>query len=95
MGATPLQLMLKIDIFSYRRSHRSFYDSISEYRRFVEYQINFFTKFGTVKGHYDNGRWTERMVRDAVSNPPSSPWITVEEYEEITGEAYWEGWGGE
>lgn len=42
------------------------------------------TKFNKVKGFYDNGFWTKAMVRNAVVKG----WITAEEYEEITGEAY-------
>ena len=36
-----------------------------------------------VKDYYDDGRWTIERVRKAVGR-----WITAEEYEEITGEAY-------
>lgn len=41
-------------------------------------------KFNQVKGWYDNGHWTARMVANAVVKN----WITAEEYEEITGEPY-------
>lgn len=44
--------------------------------------------FDKVKGYYDRGLWSKARVRNAVSNPKSSPWITSEEYEEITDEAY-------
>lgn len=40
-------------------------------------------KFNTVKTHYENGLWSIAMVRNAVNK-----WITVEEFTEITGEAY-------
>jgi len=41
-------------------------------------------KFEKVKGYYDNGFWSKEKVRNAVVKN----WITVEEFEEITGEAY-------
>lgn len=41
-------------------------------------------KFKTVKGAYDRGNWSIKMVADAVV----SGWITAEEYQIITGEAY-------
>ena len=44
--------------------------------------------FATEKKFFDNGLWSQQRVYNAVSNPASSPWITAEEYEEITGEAY-------
>ncbi len=44
--------------------------------------------FQKVKGYYDKGLWSEQKVRNAVTSPASNPWITKEEYEEITGEAY-------
>lgn len=44
--------------------------------------------FEKVKGYYDNGLWTKARVRKAVTTPKSAPWITAEEYEEITHEAY-------
>ena len=44
--------------------------------------------FDKVKGYYDRGLWSKARVRNAVSNPKSILWITSEEYEEITGEAY-------
>ena len=46
--------------------------------------------FDKVKSYYDRGLWNRARVRNAVSNPKSNPWITSEEYEEITGEAYGE-----
>ena len=36
-----------------------------------------------VKTYYDRGMWSIERVRSAVGK-----WITEEEYEEITGEAY-------
>lgn len=44
--------------------------------------------FSKVKRFYDSGLWSQQKVYNAVSNPASSPWITAEEYEEITGDAY-------
>ena len=44
--------------------------------------------FDKVKSYYDRGLWNKARVRNAVSNQKSNPWITSEEYEEITGEAY-------
>lgn len=41
-------------------------------------------KFEKVKKYYDSGLWNKTMVRNAVVKR----WITAEEYEEITGEAY-------
>lgn len=41
-------------------------------------------KFNTVKAAYDRGSWNKAMVRNAVVKE----WITAEEYEIITGEAY-------
>lgn len=41
-------------------------------------------KFEKVKGYYDKGLWNKVMVRNAVVKN----WITAEEYELITGEAY-------
>ena len=41
-------------------------------------------KFAKVKRYYDNGQWTINMVRNAVVKG----WITAEEFETITGEAY-------
>ena len=43
-------------------------------------------KFERVKMWYDTTRWTKEMVANAVSAP--TPWITVDEYQEITGEQY-------
>lgn len=39
--------------------------------------------YGKVKGYYDTGRWSEKMVRNAVGR-----WITEEEYETIAGQKY-------
>lgn len=44
--------------------------------------------FAKVKNYYDQGLWSKARVRNAATNPKSNPWITAEEYEEITGEAY-------
>ena len=44
--------------------------------------------FDKVKVYYDKGLWNKARVRNAVTNPKSNPWITAEEYEEITGEKY-------
>lgn len=41
-------------------------------------------KFELVKNYYDSGLWKKKAVRNAVSRG----WITVAEYEEITGEIY-------
>jgi hypothetical protein len=41
-----------------------------------------------VKNFYDEGLWDTEKVRNAVTNPKSNPWITEEEFEEITGESY-------
>lgn len=46
--------------------------------------------FKKVKNYYDQGLWSKARVRNAVTNPKSNPWITAEEYEEITGEPYGE-----
>ena len=46
--------------------------------------------FEKVKRYYDNGLWKIKRVRDAVPR-----WITQEEFELITGEAYVEEWLGE
>ena len=37
-----------------------------------------------IKYYYDNGLWTDSMVRDAVRKNK----ITIAEYEEITGKKY-------
>ena len=42
--------------------------------------------FNKVKKYYDDGRWDIERVYVAVGK-----WITAEEYEIITGEAYEEG----
>ncbi len=42
-------------------------------------------KYQKVKGYFDNEFWSAAMVADAVEKG----WITPDEYEEITGEAYW------
>lgn len=41
-----------------------------------------------VKNFYDRGLWNKEMVKNAVTHPESGPWITADEYEEITGEPY-------
>ena len=41
-------------------------------------------KFNKVKRYYDDGLWNKLMVRNAVLKL----WITIEEYEEITGEPF-------
>ena len=41
-------------------------------------------KFNKVKTYYDNGFWDKTMVHNAVVKG----WITAQEYELITGEAY-------
>lgn len=41
-------------------------------------------KFHIVKEYYDNGAWSLSRVRLAVQKN----WITVSEFEEITGEPY-------
>lgn len=41
-----------------------------------------------VKRFFDRGLWDKRKVYDAVTHPEGNPWITSEEYEEITGEIY-------
>ena len=46
--------------------------------------------FEKVKNYYDQGLWSKARVRNAVTNPKSNPWITAEEYEEITGGPYGE-----
>lgn len=48
-------------------------------------------KFDTVKKFFDNGLWSKKKVRNAVKNPTLSPWITKDEYREITGEEYEDG----
>lgn len=40
-------------------------------------------KFEKVKSYYDKGLWNKTMVHNAVNR-----WITADEYEEITGEAF-------
>ena len=47
--------------------------------------------FQKVKNYYGRGLWDERKVHDMVTHPTSAPWITEEEYEEITGKEYQEG----
>jgi hypothetical protein len=44
--------------------------------------------FYKVQNYYNRGVWNEARVRNAVTNPASNPWITPEEYEEITGQPY-------
>lgn len=41
-------------------------------------------KFDLVKGYFESGLWRKKAVRNAVIKE----WITAEEYEEITAEAY-------
>lgn len=41
-------------------------------------------KYEKVKAYYDQGLWSKSRVHDAVEKS----WITPEEYELITGEAY-------
>lgn len=41
-------------------------------------------KYELVKSYYEDGFWKKKAVRNAVKKG----WITAEEYEEITGEAY-------
>ena len=41
-------------------------------------------KFEKVKKYYDSDMWNKKMVRNAVIKG----WITAEEYQLITGEAY-------
>ena len=41
-------------------------------------------KYELVKGYYDSGLWKLKAVRNAVKKG----WITIEEFEEITGEIY-------
>lgn len=43
-------------------------------------------KFDRVKRYYDNGLWTEKMVRNAAKNPKAAPWIMEDEVREILGE---------
>lgn len=42
------------------------------------------SKYDKVKYYYDNGYWSIQRVRDAVVKG----WITVEQFEEITGKPY-------
>jgi len=42
------------------------------------------SKYEKVKYYYDNGLWSIQRVRDAVSKA----WITLEQFEEITGKPY-------
>ena len=44
--------------------------------------------FYVVKDNYDKGYWGIERVRLAVTNPKGNPWITREEFKEITGEDY-------
>ena len=41
-------------------------------------------KYNKVKKYYDDGLWNKVMVRNAVAKN----WITVSEYQDITGEPY-------
>lgn len=43
--------------------------------------------FNLVKFNYDHGYWSKERVRNAVAAVPT-PWITPEEYYDITGEIY-------
>lgn len=40
--------------------------------------------YAKVKKYYDDGKWTKKMVYNAVNKG----WITEEEYKEIVGEDY-------
>ena len=42
------------------------------------------SKYDKVKQYYDRGYWSLQMVRNAVVKG----WITAEQFEEITGQAY-------
>lgn len=44
--------------------------------------------FEKVKKYYDTGVWNKTKVKTMVTHPASAPWITANEYEEITGEKY-------
>nr|DAU50707.1 MAG TPA: hypothetical protein [Caudoviricetes sp.] len=44
--------------------------------------------FAKVKTFYRMGLWSEIRVRNAVTHPTGKPWITPEEYQEITGRPY-------
>lgn len=44
--------------------------------------------FEKVKYYYKVGMWSKAKVYNMVTNPKSKPWITKDEYKEITGEAY-------
>lgn len=44
--------------------------------------------FEQVKMYYETGMWSKARVRRAVTTPKSAPWITADEYQEITGEVY-------
>ena len=50
--------------------------------------MNHSKNFEKVKNYYETGLWTKERVKKAVTTPKSAPWITAEEYEEITGEIY-------
>ena len=50
----------------------------------VENDVPHSPKFWLVKSYYDDGKWGKKAVKNAVSRG----WITAEEYQEITGEAY-------
>lgn len=50
----------------------------------VEHSSN----YEKVKRFYDRKLWSKRKVKDAVTHPKGNPWITEEEYTEITGEPY-------
>lgn len=52
-------------------------------------QMNEHSKmFDKIKQWYTDGMWSKKKVHNAVTNPKSHPYITPEEYEEITGEPY-------
>lgn len=44
--------------------------------------------FAKVKAYYDEGLRSIERVRNAVTHPASKPWITEEEFFEITGYKY-------
>ena len=43
-------------------------------------------KYQTVKDFYDNKLWNINRVKNVVTAP--APWITKEEYQQITGFVY-------
>lgn len=44
--------------------------------------------FEKVKRYYDLKLWSKARVKNMVTNPKNAPWITADEYKEITGEEY-------